>query len=317
MPDVLSLIPIAKAGEETLAIAVVVAVVGALMVVDLLLFARGREPTFSESIRWSVFWLVLGLAVAIPLGLRYGSQEGINYATVYLIERTLSLDNLVVFLLIFSYFAVPAAQRANLLFFGIVLALVMRGIAIVVGVGLIERFHVITYILGAALLVLAWRMWGGAAEHTDPGANPLVRLTKRFYPIGDYRGNKFFFRENGRRSGRRCAGAGQRRGGRHRIRDRLDPRRFRDHRRRPRDLGRERVRAARPSRPVRPRRAPVEAVPLSQPDDRARARRRRGQAAAVGSLEGPATVSLGLVVGLFAAGMALSVWAERKQTPAS
>jgi len=318
MPDVLSLIPIAKAGEETLAIAVVVAVVGALMVVDLLLFARGREPTFSESIRWSVFWLVLGLAVAIPLGLRYGSQEGINYATVYLIERTLSLDNLVVFLLIFSYFAVPAAQRANLLFFGIVLALVMRGIAIVVGVGLIERFHVITYILGAALLILAWRMWGGAAEPTDPGANPLVRLTKRFYPIGDYRGNKFFFKENGRRIGT------------------------------PLLLALVSVVAADIA-------FAIDSIPaaFAITDDalviwaangfallglRAlfalverllKKFRYLNQTIALvlgvvavklllsGVWKAPAAVSLGLVVGLFAAGMALSVWADRKQTPAS
>jgi tellurite resistance protein TerC len=78
-----------------------------------------------------------------------------------------------------------------MLFWGIVLALAMRGVAIVVGVELIERFHIVTYILGALLLVLAWRMYKGAADHVDPDHSPLVRLIRRFYPIGDYNGSRF------------------------------------------------------------------------------------------------------------------------------
>ena len=111
---------------------------------------------------------VVGMLVAIPMALLSSGSDGVDYLTVYLIERTLSLDNLVVFLLIFGSFGVPQAQRGILLFWGIVFALATRGVAIVVGVQLIESFHVVIYILGATLLFLAWRMWKGSAEHADP-----------------------------------------------------------------------------------------------------------------------------------------------------
>ena len=191
---------LATLADEPLAIPVVIVVVGALLLVDLLLFSRGREPSFRESAYWSLGWLILGLLVTIPIALLSGSEDGVNYVTVYLIERTLSLDNLVVFLLIFGYFAVPAEQRGVLLFWGIVLALAMRGVAIVVGVELIERFHVVIYVLGLTLLFLAYRMWQGSAEHVDPDHNPLVRLARRFYPVTDYQGSRFTVGEGGRRS---------------------------------------------------------------------------------------------------------------------
>lgn len=199
MTELLSQIPIAKVDSELPAIIAVIAIVGALMLVDLLAFSRGKEPTFRQSVRWSIAWLILGLVVAIPIALMYESADGVNYVTVYLIERTLSLDNLVVFLLIFGYFAVPHAARAKLLFLGIVLALAMRGVAIVVGVQLIERFHVVIYVLGLTLLFLAWKMWKGSAEHTDPDRNPMVRLVRKLYPVGDYRDAQFTFKEKGKR----------------------------------------------------------------------------------------------------------------------
>lgn len=191
--------PIAALGDDPGAILVVIAIVGILLLADLLLFARDREPTFRESVWWSIGWLVLGVLVAIPMALYAGSADGVSYLTVYLIERTLSLDNLVVFLLIFGSFGVPAQQRGKLLFWGIVLALVMRGVAIVVGVGLIERFHVVIYILGVGLLVLAWKMWQGSAEHTDPQKNPFVKLVSRMYPVAGYEGTKFSVKRDGKR----------------------------------------------------------------------------------------------------------------------
>jgi tellurite resistance protein TerC len=133
------------------------------------------------------------------MALYAGGDDGVSYLTVYLIERTLSLDNLVVFLLIFGSFAVPQEQRGKLLFWGIVLALVMRGLAIVVGVGLIERFHFVIYVLGVGLLVLAWKMWQGSAEHTDPHNNPLVKLVSRIFPVSDYEGSRFSLKRDGRR----------------------------------------------------------------------------------------------------------------------
>ena len=191
--------PLAAFGANPLAIGAIIAIVGALLLVDLLVFARGRQPTRKEAIVWSIGWLIVGLLVTIPVILLSSPADGVNYVTVYLIERTLSLDNLVVFLLIFGYFAVPAAQRGILLFWGIVLALAMRGVAIVVGVELIERFHIVTYILGALLLVLAWRMYKGAADHVDPDHSPMVRLIRRFYPIGDYHDSRFSTIVNDRR----------------------------------------------------------------------------------------------------------------------
>ncbi|MCD6727599.1 MAG: TerC/Alx family metal homeostasis membrane protein [Solirubrobacteraceae bacterium] len=191
-------VPVAALGDDPGAIAIVIAVVGTLLLVDLLVFARGREPSLRESVVWSLGWLVVGLIATIPIALLSSSEEGINYVTVYLIERTLSLDNLVVFLLIFGSFAVPPAQRGILLFWGIVLALGMRGVAIVVGVELIDRFHVVIYILGATLLVLAWRMWQGGAEEVDPQRNPLVRLAGRVWPVGGYEGSHFWVRREGR-----------------------------------------------------------------------------------------------------------------------
>ena len=191
--------PLAALGDDPAAIFVVIAIVVALLLVDFFLFARDREPSFRESVIWSIGWLILGVLVAIPMALYAGGADGVSYLTVYLIERTLSLDNLVVFLLIFGSFGVPPQQRGKLLFWGIVLALVMRGVAIVVGVGLIERFHIVIYILGVGLLVLAWKMWQGSTEHADPHNNPMVKLVSRMYPVSDYEGTKFSVRRDGRR----------------------------------------------------------------------------------------------------------------------
>ena len=111
---------------------------------------------------------MLSLLVAIPVAVLAGEEAGVNYTTVYLIERSLSLDNLFVFILLFSYFAVPVEYRARLLFWGIVAALVMRGLAILGGVALIGEFHFVIYVLGATLLVLAYRILRGVNEDMDP-----------------------------------------------------------------------------------------------------------------------------------------------------
>jgi tellurite resistance protein TerC len=175
-------------------------VVVALLLVDLLFFAPGREPSFRESAAWSVGWFVVGVVVALPIWALDGGDGAVNYLTVYLIERTLSLDNLFVFLLIFGAFAVPHEHRGKLLFWGIVLALVMRGLAILVGVELIERFHWIIYVLGTTLLVLAWRILRGAHDNADPLQSRTARVLRRTLPVGEhYHGARFFAREDGRR----------------------------------------------------------------------------------------------------------------------
>jgi tellurite resistance protein TerC len=167
---------------------------------DIHFFARGREPSFREAIAWSLGWLALSLLAVVPVLLLEGGEDAVLYTTVYLIERSLSLDNLFVFLLLFAYFGVPYERRPRLLFWGIVAALAMRGVFILAGSELIEQFHVVIYLLGAALIVLAYRIWRGVAENVDPDRNLMVRLVRRFYPVtGEFHGGHWFVRRDGRR----------------------------------------------------------------------------------------------------------------------
>jgi len=167
---------------------------------DLRFFARGREPDFREAVLWSIGWLVLSLLASLLVLVWHGSNDAVLYTTVYLIERSLSLDNLFVFLLLFAYFGVPMERRARLLFSGIVAALVLRGVFILTGITLIERFDFVIYVLGAALVVLAYRIFRGVDEGVDPDKNLMVRLVRRFYPVtGEFRGASWFVKENGRR----------------------------------------------------------------------------------------------------------------------
>jgi tellurite resistance protein TerC len=175
--------------------AVLIALLIFFLWVDLHFFARGRQPTFREGVVWSIGWLVLSLGAAVVLLVLEGPERAINYTTVYLIERSLSLDNLFVFILLFAYFTVPVELRARLLFFGIVFALALRGLAILGGVALIEQFHWVIYVLGALLIVLAWRILQGVEEGADPDKNFVVRLVRRVFPVTDrYHGNAWFHR---------------------------------------------------------------------------------------------------------------------------
>jgi tellurite resistance protein TerC len=166
------------------------------LLVDLRFFARGREPSFREGAWWSLAWLVLSLAAALIVWALDDGDAAVLYTTVYLIERSLSLDNLFVFILLFAYFGVPYELRARLLFWGIVFALVLRGLAIAGGIALIEQFDFVLYILGVLLLVLAVRVWRGVEENVHPDRNLMVRLVRRFFPvIGTYHEHHWFVRE--------------------------------------------------------------------------------------------------------------------------
>ena len=170
------------------------------LTIDLRFFARGREPSFREGAIWSIGWLVLSLAAALVVWALDDGDAAFLYSTVYLIERSLSLDNLFVFILLFAYFGVPTELRARLLFWGIVLALVMRGAAIGGGIALIEQFHFVLYVLGVLLLVLAIRVWRGVEENVDPDKNLMVRAVRRVFPVsGDYEGHHWFVDKDGTR----------------------------------------------------------------------------------------------------------------------
>ncbi|MGH2839771.1 MAG: TerC/Alx family metal homeostasis membrane protein [Solirubrobacteraceae bacterium] len=171
-----------------------------LLVIDLKFFAPGREATFRESVAWSLGWFVLGLSVTFVVLALNGTEDGINYVTVYLIERSLSLDNLFVFILLFAYFGVPHEHRPRLLFWGIIAALVLRGLAILGGTALIEQFHFVLYVLGVLLLVLAYRIWAGVSENVDPDKNLIVRGVRKVFPVtSGFRNGHWFVREDGRR----------------------------------------------------------------------------------------------------------------------
>src|SRR5918994_81087 len=168
--------------------------------IDLHFFARGREPSFREGLWWSIGWLVVSLLAAVVVLVMSDGEDAVTYTTVYFIERSLSLDNLFVFILLFSYFGVPEENRARLLFWGIVAALVLRGLAILGGVALIEQFHFVIYVLGVLLLVLAYRILKGVAENVDPDKNFVVRLVRRFFPVTpDMDGGRWFEHIGGKR----------------------------------------------------------------------------------------------------------------------
>jgi tellurite resistance protein TerC len=179
------------------------ALVAALLVflwLDLHFFARGREPSFREAVAWSIGWLALSLVATLVVLALSGGEDAVLYTTVYLIERSLSLDNLFVFLILFAYFGVPYERRPRLLYWGIVAALVLRGVFILAGVTLIEQFHFLLYLLGAALILLAVRIYRGVAENVDPDRNLMVRAVRRLYPVtGEFHGKRWFVRQDGKR----------------------------------------------------------------------------------------------------------------------
>lgn len=186
--------------SDLIAFGVLVVVMVGLLLVDLKFFARGREPSFREGLVWSIGWLILSLVAGLVVLAVGTSEQAVNYITVYFIERSLSLDNLFVFLLLFAYFGVPQPYRARLLFWGIIGALVLRGLAIIGGVALINQFGDVLYALGALLILLAYRILRGVDEAVDPDKNLMVRLVRRVFPVTDgFRDQHWFVREEGRR----------------------------------------------------------------------------------------------------------------------
>jgi tellurite resistance protein TerC len=167
------------------------------LAVELRLFAPGRVPGRREAIVWSAGWLLLALAVAVGIALA-GGPAG-EWTTVYLIERSLSLDNVFLFSLLLAYFLVPPELRGRVVLIGVAGALLLRGIAIAGGVALVESVDAIVYLFGALLLFVAYRALRGADEASDPAANPVLRFVGRLLPsTDDFRGRRLFVREAGR-----------------------------------------------------------------------------------------------------------------------
>lgn len=171
-----------------------------LLALDLFVFHReAHEVTFREATLYSIFWIGVGLAFGVVIFVWMGPTAGGEYLAGYLIEKSLSVDNIFVFALIFTYFGVPAKYQHRVLFWGILGALVFRAIFIAGGVALLDRFHWTIYVFGAFLILTGIRMATHKHEEIHPERNPMLRLFRRVMRMTpDYRGQRFVLREAGR-----------------------------------------------------------------------------------------------------------------------
>lgn len=171
----------------------------AILALDLgVLHRRSEKVSLKEASTWSAVWVALSLCFAFAIYRTMGKESGLEFLTGYLIEYALSVDNIFVFVLIFSYFSVPEKYQHRVLFWGIIGALVLRGVMIVAGSALVNRFAWTLYIFGAFLVFTGVRMAlqkDGAAY--NPDRDPVLRLARRLVPVtDDYRGDKFFVKES-------------------------------------------------------------------------------------------------------------------------
>ena len=172
----------------------------AMLALDLGVFhRRAHEVRFKEAAGWTLVWVALAVAFNLGVYLVFGSVPAMEFLTGYLIEYSLSADNLFVFLVIFSTFAVPAAYQHRVLFWGVVGAVVMRAIFIVAGVAALQAFHWVMYVFGALLLATGVKLLFQHSREEHPERNPLFRAFQRIVPAtGEYHGQRLFVRVNGR-----------------------------------------------------------------------------------------------------------------------
>jgi tellurite resistance protein TerC len=181
-----------------------------MLAVDLGVFQRrAHAVTLPEAAVWSAVWIALALLFAVGIWQYWhwwrpdqpgeGANKAIEFVTGYLIEKSLSVDNLFVFLVIFRYFAVPGHLQHRVLYWGILGALIMRATLILAGAALLAAFHWMIYVFGAFLIWTAYKMLHSVEEEIDPGRNPLLRLAQRFLPVqNNYDTPRFWVRRDGR-----------------------------------------------------------------------------------------------------------------------
>jgi tellurite resistance protein TerC len=169
-----------------------------MLVVDLLAHRQAHVIEVREAAAWSALWVAVGVAFGIGVWALYGADLGQQYFAGYLIEKSLAVDNVFVWAVLFTWFAVPREYQHRVLFLGVVGALVLRGGFIAAGAALIDRFSWVLYLFAALLLVTGYRMLRARDEHLDPASSRTLRLFRRWVPMTDaYHGQRFLVRKNG------------------------------------------------------------------------------------------------------------------------
>ncbi len=181
--------------------AVFAGIVASVLYIDLgVLNRRARALSTKEAAGWCMAWVCLALLFGLWIYVRMGSHKALTFITGYILEYSLSVDNLFIFIVIFDYFSVPRQDQPRILHWGILGAIVMRLIFILAGIKLIHAFHWIVYVFGALLIFTGLKMILQKDEKIEPEKNPLLKAFKRFMPISNrYQGGAFFVKENARR----------------------------------------------------------------------------------------------------------------------
>ena len=176
------------------------AVVTIVLALDLGIFHRRPHVLrMREAAIWSSVWIALALAFNAAVFVGLGERSGLEFFQAWLIEKALSVDNIFVFLAIFSYFSVAKRVQHRVLFWGIIGALLTRGLFIWAGAAILQTFHFVMYLFGAFLVLTGFRLAFGPDSEIEPGRNPIIRLFRRFVPMSTtYVGSRFFVREEGR-----------------------------------------------------------------------------------------------------------------------
>ena len=171
-----------------------------MLALDLGVFHRkSQEVTVRDALVWTGIWITLAMCFNFFIYQYFGRDQAIEFLTGYVIEKSLSVDNIFVIIMIFSYFQVPAAYQHKVLFWGILGALVMRVIFIFAGIELIHQFHWLIYIFGGFLIITGIRMVLQGETKIEPDKNPLVKLVRRIFPVTPtFVGDKFFIKQNAR-----------------------------------------------------------------------------------------------------------------------
>ena len=174
-------------------------VIGMLALDMLVLQKKEHEISIREALLWTLFWIAISLIFNFGIYYYMGFNYALEFLTGYLIEKSLSVDNIFVFILIFSYFGIPSRYQHKILFWGILGAVIMRAAFIFAGVAVIQRFHWVIYLLGAFLVYIGIKMALQKNKEIHPERNPVLRAFSRFFPVDSgYKRGKFFTKNAGR-----------------------------------------------------------------------------------------------------------------------